>query len=471
MKNYKIYILLISICLLQISCEDFVAIDPPDKRIVREVVFSDDQTANSAVIGIYNELFRSDFSNGGITSITMLGDLSADNLSTANIDKVQLREFEKNEILINNTYNLRLWSSAYNIIYMCNAVVDGLNEYSGVSQELKTQLIGEVQFIRAFTYFYLVNIYGEVPLIQSSDYRENATAFKANVDEVYDAIITDLENAITVLAKGYEDEQYKRLRPNKFTATALLARVYLFLENWGQAEELSTIVINSSENYGLLTNLNEVFLANSREAIWQISPAGGELSTRTNEADKFILTSNPTISNQTPVILNPNLIKVFNEDDARFNNWIGAFKTDNETFYFPYKYKKNRASDVEITEYSMVIRLAEQYLIRAESKAHQGELSQAIKDLDKIRGRANLRLISELSPGIAKGALLDSISLERRRELYTEWGHRWLDLKRMGLANEVLSTIKASWQNTDMLYPIPEEEIHKNQNLYQNDGY
>lgn len=472
MKNYNIIILLISICQLHISCEDFVAIDPPDKRIVREVVFSDDQTANSAVIGIYNELFRSDFSNGGIASVTMLGDLSADNLNTAYIDNDQLREFEKNEVLINNNYNLSLWSSAYNIIYMCNAVVDGLTEYSGVSEELKTQLNGEVKFIRAFTYFYLVNIYGEVPLIKSSDYRENATASKANVEEVYDAIIADLESAITVLGEGYEDEQYKRLRPNKFTATALLARVYLFLENWEQAELLSTIVINSSENYGLLTNLNEVFLANSREAIWQISPVGGgELSTITNEADKLIVTGNPTTSNQTPVILAPNLIGTFNENDLRWINWIGTFKTDSETFYFSYKYKKNRASDMDITEYSMVMRLAEQFLIRAESKTHQGELSQAIKDLNKIRGRANLGLLSELSPHMEKGALLDSICIERRRELYTEWGHRWLDIKRMGLADEVLSPIKTSWQHTDILYPIPEEEIRKNPNLNQNEGY
>ncbi|WP_335965126.1 RagB/SusD family nutrient uptake outer membrane protein [Galbibacter sp. PAP.153] len=472
MKKHKIHIVLTIVCLLQISCEDFVAIDTPNDRIVSEVVFNDDQTANSAVIGIYNELFRSDFSNGGIASVTMLGDLSADNLNTAYIDNVELKEFENNQILINNSYNLRIWSSAYNIIYMCNAVVDGLNRYSGVSQALKVQLIGEVQFVRAFVYFYLVNMYGEVPLVQSTDYRENATASRAAVEEVYDAIVADLESAISVLGESYEDEQYGRLRPNKFVATALLARVYLFLENWEQAEALSSIVINNSDDYGLLSNLDDVFLANSRGAIWQITPAGGgALSTVTNEAEKFILMSNPMLSSQTPVVLSPDLISSFEEGDLRLANWIGAYSTDDELFYYPYKYKKNRASEVAVTEYSMVLRLAEQYLIRAEARIHQGKLMEAIDDLDKVRGRANLELLSGSIPGIDEGALLDSINIERRRELFTEWGHRWFDLKRMGLVNNVLSPSKPSWDNTDVLYPIPEEEVNKNPYLDQNDGY
>ena len=67
--------------------------------------------------------------------------------------------------------------------------------------------------------------------------------------------------------------------------------------------------------------------------------------------------------------------------------------------------------------------------------------------------------------------LLDSIKLERRRELFTEWGHRWLDLKRWELASQLLSDKKEAWQPEDVLYPIPEEEIRKNYNLTQNDGY
>ncbi|MEZ4970791.1 MAG: RagB/SusD family nutrient uptake outer membrane protein [Flavobacteriaceae bacterium] len=116
-------------------------------------------------------------------------------------------------------------------------------------------------------------------------------------------------------------------------------------------------------------------------------------------------------------------------------------------------------------------RLAEQYLIRSEARTHQGKLPEAIADLDRIRERANLSPLSNVAPEIGQKALLDSLDTERRRELFTEWGHRWLDLKRTGKVSDLLSSTKPSWQETDTLYPIPEEEIGKNPKLTQNNGY
>lgn len=461
------YIFLMSLFLLQISCEDFVAVEVPDYKIISETVFNSDETANSAVVGIYNELFKADFSNGDFRSVTMLGGLSADNLQTTMIND-EMMEYEGNEILTNTPYNLSLWSSAYNIIYMCNAVLDGLQTSDGVSAAMNNKLTGEAQFIRAFVYFYLVNLYGEVPLVQTPDYRENALASRNTIAEVYNLIINDLESAVAVLGNTYEDGE--RLRPNKFTAMALLARVYLFLEDWEKAEAFSGQVIGNSENYSLLQNLDKVFLANSKEAIWQISPAGGgALSYITNEARIFILTGPPPNSQQ-PVTLSVDFIKVYKEGDLRLKHWVGEFSTDNQVYYYPLKYKNNNSEET-IPEYSMVMRLAEQYLIHAEACAQQGKLTEAIKDLDKLRERAQLPLISAAVPGIDREPILDSIQIERRRELFTEWGHRWLDLKRTGTASEILRAKKPSWQDTDVFYPIPEEEISKNTNLTQNNGY
>lgn len=461
------YIILISLYLLQVSCEDFVEVEVPDYKITSETVFDSDETANSTVVGIYNELFKADFSNGNFRSVTMLGGLAADNLQTTTIND-EMKEYEGNEILINNSYNLDLWSSAYNIVYMCNAVLDGLQTSEEVSGEMKDKLMGEARFVRAFVYFYLVNLYGEVPLIQTLDYRKNALASRNTIAEVYNLITDDLESAVAVLGNTYEDGE--RLRPNKFTAMALLARVYLFLEDWKKAEALSGQVIDSSENYTLLNNLDEVFLANSKEAIWQISPAGrGALSLITNEARIFILTSPPPNSQQ-PLGLTADLINNYEEQDLRLEHWVGEFNTNNQIYYYPFKYKNN-ISEVTITEYSMVMRLAEQYFIRAEARAQQGKLTEAITDLDKIRERAQLPLISTTASGIGREPLLDSIQIERRRELFTEWGHRWLDQKRTGEASETLGAKKPSWQDTDVFYPIPEEEIGKNPNLTQNNGY
>lgn len=464
---YPYQTLFILICGLLSSCEDFVDVEIPDHKIVSETVFNDDNTANSAVVGIYNELFRSYFSAGGRNSVHVLAGLSADNLQTAILDN-DLIEYEQNEISIQNSSNLNLWSSAYNIIYMCNAVLDGLQKSEGVSATMKDQLMGEVQFVRAFVYFYLVNLYGEVPLIQTPDYRKNALAPRNTTDEIYRLIIDDLESAVAVLGNTYEGGE--RLRPNKFTAMALLARVHLYKGNWERAETLSNQVIVESQTYELLDDMDQVFLANSKEAIWQISPIGsGSALAHTKEGNLFIILGNPNYA--TPVSLPGNFVESFSEEDARLTNWIHAFSTENNTYYYPFKYKVKYASSGEITEYSMVLRLAEQYLIRCEARTHQGKLPEAIADLDRIRERANLSLISNVAPGIDQKALLDSISTERRRELFTEWGHRWLDLKRTGKISNVLSPIKTSWQDTDALYPIPEDEINKNPNLTQNNGY
>ena len=119
----------------------------------------------------------------------------------------------------------------------------------------------------------------------------------------------------------------------------------------------------------------------------------------------------------------------------------------------------------------MVLRLAEQYLIRAEARAMQNNLQGAISDMDVIRQRAGIDLIADIDPGIDREALLDLILEERKKELFAEWGHRWLDLKRSGTVSAVLGPIKPLWQDTDALFPIPGEEREKNSNLTQNEGY
>jgi len=118
-----------------------------------------------------------------------------------------------------------------------------------------------------------------------------------------------------------------------------------------------------------------------------------------------------------------------------------------------------------------VLRLAEQYLIRAEARAKQGKIADAIGDLDEIRGRAGIERLADINPTIVKEELLGKILEERRMELFTEWGHRWLDLKRTDKATEILGENNPFWENTDVLYPIPSEERMKNPNLSQNNGY
>ena len=451
-------------CWLFSSCEDYLEIEAPNDRIVSETVFSNDDTAISAMAGIYNQLIAVFFSGGGPDSVTVLAGLSADDLTTIRTNNRTYMEFEQHEILPNNSRNLNLWSSAYNMIYMTNSLLEGLANSQSLTEEVKVRLEGEAKFVRAFTYFYLVNLYGEVPLILTTDYRQNALAARSGEEEVYQQLLIDLNESINLLGTVYTDGE--RIQITRNTATALLARVQLYLKNWQEAELLSSEIINQSGTFELLNDLDLVFLKNSKEAIWQLSPKGrGNSMTQTNES---IFIIHPTLPVLSHLKLDENFINSYDEVDKRYQQWINFHSRTNSHYAFKYKIKN---STEEITEYSMVMRLAEQFLIRAEARAMQGDLEGAIADLDMIRDRAGLPLFADINPGISKEELLTSILEERKKELFTEWGHRWLDLKRTQRIEEVFGAADPFWQPTDVLYPIPEEERIKNPNLTKNDGY
>lgn len=116
----------------------------------------------------------------------------------------------------------------------------------------------------------------------------------------------------------------------------------------------------------------------------------------------------------------------------------------------------------------MVLRLAEQYLIRAEARAQQNNLAGAAADLNAIRQRAGLE---PLPDNLDKAAMLLAVEQERRIELFAEWGHRWFDLRRTGRSLAVLSPIKPDLTATDLWYPIPLSAINTNPFLTQNEGY
>lgn len=450
------------------SCDDLVEVDPPGHRMVSESVFDNDQTAIAAMNGIYYELFNQGFSSGGTYSVTYLGSISSDEMYLQRVSYEHTREFHENALNPDNQGAYWLWTSAFGTIYMVNSLLEGLEVSGSITPELSNRLEGEAKFVRAFSYFYLVNLYGETPLLLTTDYERNALAGRNPVEEVYDQIILDLEDARSLLDETYMDGE--RTQVNYFVATALLSRVYLYLENWELAERLSSEVIDASGTYGLLENLNDVFLANSREAIWQITPYGrGYVATQTNEGSVFIIDpDNPFAAFFMSVVVPEPFYDSLSEDDLRRQHWIAY--NPNLEFYYPHKYKISTSTG-PIEEYSMVMRLAEQYLIRAEARTRQGNTSGGIADLDVIRDRAGLPLLVDTNPGIDGDALMDAILEERRIELHTEWGHRWLDLKRNDRVNEVMESLKEDWEPTDVLYPVPGDERAKNPNLSQNDGY
>ncbi len=124
-----------------------------------------------------------------------------------------------------------------------------------------------------------------------------------------------------------------------------------------------------------------------------------------------------------PVYLSHSLLGSFEDNDERKSNWIDSVIVGSDTFYYPFKYKIAQFGD-PVSEYLMVLRLSEQYLIRAEARANQGNLIGASEDLNLIRIRAGLTN----TLAVSQQELISAIMHERQTELFTECGHRWFDL-------------------------------------------
>lgn len=445
------------------SCDDFLEVKGPSSKIEGKVMFSDDVTATSAITGIYqNMLDPSSFSSGTNNSITYLSSMSADELKDFYRTDPIILEIEQNDISIQNSYVSNLWSSLYKTIFATNSAIEGITLSTGMGVVAKNQLKGEALFIRGLCHFYLVNLFGDVPIVVTTSYTENSEIQRSPITDVYDQIIVDLIEARDLMAATYPTTG--KVRPNKFVASALLARVYLFTKQWDLAMTEASSVIDQTALYNL-TDLNSSFLANSKEAIWQLMP----ITPKFNTWEGYYFVISPLLG-PTYVTLHEELLSSFEPDDNRLTSWVGSYDTGNGIIYYPNKYKADLFAET-VTEYTNVLRLSEQYLIRSEANAMIGNINEAITDLDVVRKRAGLNKIIDTEPGISQTNLLEIIYHERRIELFTEWGHRWLDLKRLNRADE-LSAIKENWKSGDSLYPIPAIEFQRNHKLgLQNPGY
>jgi len=316
--------------------------------------------------------------------------------------------------------------------------------------------------------------------VTTTSYTTNGTMSRSSQTEVYRQIITDLSQAQNMLNSNYVDGSdttitTERTRPTRWSAAALLSRVYLYTQKYDSAEIEATAVINNTNLYSLCQNLNNVFLANSTEAIWQLQVPLPNSNVATYDGQNFILISAPSTGTTGSTAMSSEFMSTFEAGDNRLSNWIGSFISAPDTFYFPNKYKVYNSGAGSAPEYVMVLRLAEQYLIRAEAEADLGDSTDAITDLDAIRSRAGLTI--PYNP-LINGPLLTAILHERQVELFTEWGHRWFDLVRTGNANAVLGSPGnicqqkgGAWSSNSELYPIPQSERTADPNLTQNSGY
>jgi len=490
-KKYKLIIAFFSFISLfgVTSCKKLVESPPPTDIVAETNVYSVDAAAISVLNGIYIGMSGGSFQ--GRFSISLFAGLSADEITLSSVKTgSSYVDYYQNSLSVINGTGSDVWSPLFKNIFKCNAAIEGLTseKSSGLTPAIRQQLLGEARFMRAFFYFYLVNLFGDLPLVITTDPEVNTSLARSSQGDVYQQIITDLLQAKELLNANFLDgtllnSTTERIRPTKWAAIALLARVYLYTGEYAKAEEEASAVIANKSLFGnSLPLLKDVFLKNSQEAIWQIQPTDANFNT--TEAQTLILDASGPNDYSNPVYLSNTLLNSFEPGDQREvnGNWINSVKIGAATYRFPFKYKLN-LYDPSITSYSgtanmqeyfMVLRLGEQYLIRAEARGQQGNLIGADDDLNLIRTRANL---GPLAPADKDGLLL-AILHERQVELFMEWGHRWLDLKRTGKVNEVMTKVTplkangAPWKTYQQFYPLPKaSDLDKAPNLHQNPGY
>lgn len=486
--NYKVIAILGLIFLsVNFGCKKLVEVDGPKTSVNSKNVYNNDATAIGSLTSLYIKLSSTYIQYPGeLTSLSCFAGLSADELTYFDgAGDPTLAVYYQNSLdPFNAGAGNDYWCRTYRNIFLANAALEGLELSTSLTPSVKQQLIGEAKFMRAFYYFYLNNLYGEVPLVLNTDYSVNAMIKKATKVKVYDQIVKDLKEAQNLLSDNYLKGNLiaaypvgleERVRPTKWAATALLARTYLFIGDWTNASVQASIILNNSTQFQL-ESLDKVFLKNNHEAIWQLQPT--DIGFNTKEAQMFVMPiEGPSRSN--PVYLSSEIIKAFEAEDQRKTHWIGRVNANGNTYYYPFKYKIKQSSmlDAPVTEYCTVIRLAELFLIRAESKARLGNLTDAISDVDLVRKRAGLQPIESVNPTINIEDLVNLILREKRIELFAEWGHRWLDLKRTGEIDGVMDKITPKksnggiWKNYQQYYPIWSFELQANPNLSQVSGY
>ena len=439
------------------SCKKILKVEPEFIRTTGQV-YATDKSADSVVVGMYVKWAG----NSSLFDIPVAGGLSSDELKPGTTtNDSYLNMFNNNIVPVNSNTEI-YWSDYYSAIYIANSIIEGTAASSGMTTAGKEKATGEALFIRSFCYFYLVNFFGDVPLVTSTGYKETKDLARTPVATVYTQILADL-----LKAEKYLGDQYPtagRVRANKWAVKALLSRVYLYTGDWNNANVKASEIINNQAQYslGAMNGTSaedaemDIFHSDNNESILQIwNNIGYSIGGAT--LDDF---AEVAVADQG----SNSLLDAFEDGDKRRWNYIKEEAGD----YRIYKYRLAEESS-DYKEYTVVLRLAEQYLIRAEALAKLGQLKAAAQDVNTIRNRAGL---GNLPDGQTETSILDAIEQERRVELCFEWSDRWFNLRRLGHIDQVMSVNKPThWKHTAALYPIPRAEIRNNPKLVQNPGY
>ncbi|MFD2966404.1 RagB/SusD family nutrient uptake outer membrane protein [Sphingobacterium bambusae] len=454
MKNIS-FLLFTLLILFLAGCSSFLEVEPQDS-VSDKVTIVDENSAETAVRGIYSALRSNDYYG---YSFQLLGFFSADNIvyrGSQTVHQTLTNHTVKSDLAVLAT----AWNQIYNTINRANHViakVPSLSLTTSFTEAYRNQLIGEAHFVRALAYFDLARTWGGVQLIlePTNSASTLADVKRSSLQETYDQVLQDLLKAEELLP-----ETTNRIRATRATARALLARYYLYQKNWDEAAKYASYIISDQANYELVKPYRSFYAnnaSNTKESVFELfydvnNPSGqaGQWLASVNGGTAWIRPSSAIYTLLTdPLIGGDRSVLVYQTSTATEPNVLIG----------------NLYYRIDRTDPTFLIRTAELYLIRAEALAQRNngnDLANALVDLNAVRSRSNVPLIVATP---TQSELITAIEQENRVEFALE-NHRWYDLLRTQRAQAVLAI-----NSTDrLLLPIPFSQLAIDPNLEQNPG-
>ena len=482
--KYTKYIILAVMALTFHSCDDEFLNPLPDSAIVVDAFFASDSDVLAGITGIYdaiqgvNENTETNITraNRGLQFEYMLSEMRSDNTRTATLEGTKA-DFHRYRVDPNNIQSEDMYQSMYEVIFRANNVLEFI-DVADEANQAKYQ--AEAKFLRAFAYFKLVRLFGDVPLVTSKvGPTENELLFtRVATTQVYEQIVADLEEAVNNL-----DNTYKS-RASKAAAQGLLAKVYLTQPspNYSGAQQLCEAIVNSGE-FSLEADFNDVFYNElNDEIIFAVQYELGNSLESQSFSSEFTATIRQGREDGHNMV-NDNLVAVFqsiggNRTETSYWNtgvWIEVAKflpEGSDITVTPPTYgpsPRDAGNDVIVLRYADVLLMHAESILAGGTSTNDGA---AISSYMEVRARAGFDPVDDRPTTLTRDALLN----ERRVELAFE-NQRFYDLIRFGVADPVLSAHAAemgysSYNARQLLLPIPAREINLSGGLLsQNPGY
>jgi len=482
------YLIFAGLVVISTSCNDWLELLPPG-GLIREEYWKTKADVQAVLMATYESFAGLD------GDLFVLGEIRAD-MVMGDINQPTNQEL----LMESNIYpdnSICDWSDFYTLINYANEVIKNatlVQEIDNTFTDFERQgLVSEAYFLRSLAYFYLVRLYGEVPLVLEPTETDDANFYlqKSPEDVILDQLVADLEgNRVFAPSGGFSTLAENKGRASKPAFDALLADIALWrfdyaavIKHVEKIEEVQEINLVPSSMW-----FDIFYPGNSQEGIFEFQ-YDGELAQRNSTYGITDWYSNRYNPSQTAL----NMFASEYESEETVRGEGASITEQDDDDYIIWKYV-GRASDgvslrsgLEIYSCNWIVyRYADILLMKAEALSQMSQFAEAAEILERIRARANLNsLLIPNTPTAYEDAIMD----ERARELAYE-GKRWFDLMRMGRRNnyarsskliEVIITnvpptqkriLSAKLTNPLGWYlPIYEDEIERNKNLVQNPYY